>query len=334
MEKVLITGGAGYIGIHIGLNLINNGYKLSIFDNFENSSPNSIDRLSKYTNTNIKTYEGDLRSYQDIYKTLLDEKPDYIVHCAALKNVSDSSVEPIKYYENNVCGSINLIKAMKSSGSNKIVFSSTAAVYGNSEIIPITEKTPINPLSPYGKSKYMVEQLLEDSVIEGIKSIRLRYFNVAGADKSGFFGEDATKPLNVIPRLFQALSGQWEMKLFGNKFNTKDGTQERDYIHVSDLADAHVKSLSYFKQLKTTEVFNLSSGKPTSNLELIRLVEKYSGKKVNYTITDPKPGDPVVVYSEAKKANKLLKWRAKRTPEEIIKDTNNWYKNNPDGYSK
>jgi UDP-glucose 4-epimerase len=251
-------------------------------------------------------------------------------HFAAYKSVVESYSQPIRYYENNVGGSINLVKAMKEKGVKSIIFSSTAAVYGQPESLPINEDTKLNPMSVYAITKVMIENVLVDAQREGINSIRLRYFNVAGADESGMIGEDPQCLGNFIPRIFTSLIGKYDLKIYGNQFPTRDGYQIRDYIHVTDLADAHVLAMKYLMQNPGTKAFNLGTGKGTSVKELMDEAQVVTGKTVNFEVIEPKPGEPVELFADSTLAKQLLGWEAKYDYHQIMQSAWNWYKTCPE----
>lgn len=332
MKKVFITGGAGYIGSHVVLELLSKGWDVTVFDNLEFGSKEALNRIEKLTGKNIAFIHGDIRK-KDELSNALEENYAGVIHCAAYKNVSDSIKDPAAYYENNVVGSLNLLNAMREYDISNIVFSSTCAVHGQPSSLPVKETDELKPISPYGRTKLAVEYMILDFQSLGLNSVILRYFNVAGAHSSGEIGEDPQTLLNVIPRIFGKALGTYEFKMFGNNFDTPDGTQIRDYIHVMDLAVAHVKALEYSIENTGCEIFGLSTGKGTSVLQLIKEIEKVTRKGVDYDVTDPVKGDPIEVYGDATKAKELLNWEAQYNYKDIIADAWKWYENNPQGYA-
>lgn len=335
-KKILVTGGAGYIGSHTVLQLIKDGYEVIVLDNLERGHLKAIERVEELTGRKIDFYKVDLRHSNEIEKFMKSKGTEIsgVIHFAAYKDVGEADIDPEKFYFNNVIGTYNLIRSLRISGVNKIIFSSTSAVYGNAKELPIVEKTSIDPQNAYGKSKSCIEWMLEDYFnAYGLSSVRLRYFNAAGAHDSGRIGEDPKYCGNLLPMVMQTLVGEREkFLLYGDKFDTKDGTQERDYIHVMDLATAHVASLKKLENERGSFVYNLGTGKSTSVKTIIELCEKIIGKKLNYEVVDPRPGDPLVVYCDPTKANNELNWKAKYNIEQIIKDQWKWVEHNPRGY--
>lgn len=331
--KIFITGAAGYIGSHATLYALKNGYDVIAFDSLERGFKESIDRIQNLTQKNIKFIKGDLRNIDDISNALQENLPDIIFHFAAYKSVGEGEIYPERYYQNNVEGSLNLLETMKKLGIPKIIFSSTSAIYGNNPNVPFTEDTPASPISIYAKTKLKLEEIVQKYVNEnGIKAISFRYFNVIGADESGQIGEDPKTSTNLLSVVTQVLIGNREsVSLFGNKFKTKDGSQERDYIHVEDIVNAHFKAIDYNNS--DFEIFNLSTGSPTSCLEIFKIAEEITGRKLNYIIVEPRKGDPEVSYAISTKAKKLLNWSPKYNIEQSISSYWNWVVNNPKGYS-
>jgi len=323
--NIFVTGGMGYIGSHTVVKLLESGHKVTIFDNLEFSDKSVLDRIKKITGTKPAFYKGDIRETKDLLKAM-NKDIDVVIHFANYKNVSESIKDPYGYYKNNVVGTLNILKIMRNYNINKIIFSSSCSVHGQPKKLPVKENDELAPLSPYARTKLSVEYKLDDFKNVGIDSVRLRYFNAAGAHPSGELGEDPNVLLNVIPRIFGAIYGKMDFKLFGDNFKTKDGTQIRDYIHVMDLASAHVKAVEYLNNNKGSFVFGLGTGKGTSNLQLIKEIEKVTGKTLKYDTVAPIYGDPIVVYGDATLAKKELNWEASRDYKEIIKDSYNWYK--------
>ncbi|MDR2007619.1 MAG: UDP-glucose 4-epimerase GalE [Alphaproteobacteria bacterium] len=304
MKKILITGGAGYVGAHTAKMLAQRGYEPIVFDN--------LDYGHRYAVQWGDFIKGDLNNFYDINTTLKKVKPLGVVHCAAYTYVGESVADPAKYYQNNVVGSLNLAKAMVENNINNLVFSSTCATFGNVEKLPIVETTPQKPISPYGTSKLMVEMMLADfDRAYGLKHINVRYFNVSGADEAADIGEDHNPETHLIPLVIDVAMGKREnIKVFGTDYDTPDGTCLRDYIHVNDLANAHILALEYlFKNNKSND-FNLGSEKGYSVLEVINAVEKVSGKSIPKIMEKRRDGDPAILVADSVKAKNELGWIA------------------------
>jgi len=324
--KILVTGGCGYIGSHTVIELLNNGYEVKIIDNLENSTEDVVKKIEDITKKRVEFFKGDLRNIEDLQKVL--ENIDGVIHFAAYKNALESLEKPLEYFNNNVIGTYKLLKVMKEKDVKKIVFSSSAAVYGNPRNIPVTEEAELNPLTPYGRNKLCMELLLQDVVNLGIDSVALRYFNAAGAHSSGKLGENPNAYGNLIPRVFKASRNQYHLVVRGDKYDTRDGSGVRDYVHVSDLADGHVKALEWLlKQKNIYEVFNLCSGEGSTVMEIVKGVEKISGRKVDYEIGESDPNEAVVVTGSYEKAKKIICWEPKREIGKILEDSNRWYDN-------
>ena len=332
-RNILVTGGAGYIGSHTILELFRAGYNPIILDNFNNSELKTIDRLTELTGSEITLYQGDCRDSHLLKKVFLDQTIDGIIHFAAHKAVGESVDKPLNYYDNNINSLISVLEASKSFQS-KFVFSSSCTVYGTPESIPVDENAPIKKAqSPYGNTKIIGEQIIEDYVKSHAKSsaISLRYFNPIGADKSSRIGElPLGTPSNLVPFMTQAAAGlRSELTVFGNDYNTPDGSCIRDYIHVTDLAQAHVKALDYlfFKENSSFhEKVNLGTGIGYSVLEIISAFEKVTKQKFNYNIGPKRPGDVEAIYGNASKAEELLGWKAQKSIEDALLDAWNWQK--------
>jgi len=329
MSKIFVTGGAGYIGSHTVLNLLKAGHEVSVFDNLEYGSLDMLEKVKTLAGKDIQFIKGEVKNYSEILNAI-DSSFDAVIHFAAYKSVVESYSQPIRYYENNVGGSINLVKAMKEKGVKNIIFSSTAAVYGQPENLPVNEETKLNPMSVYAITKVMIENVLVDAVREGINSIRLRYFNVAGADESGLIGEDPECLGNFIPRIYTSLIGKYDLKIYGNQFPTRDGYQIRDYIHVTDLAEAHVYAMKYLMGNPGTKAINLGTGKGTSVKELMDEAQVVTGKNVNFEVIETKPGEPVELFADPTLAEQVLGWKAKYDYHQIMQTAWNWYKTCPE----
>lgn len=327
MRNVLLTGGTGYIGSHIAVELIKRGYDVIIIDNLSNSDKEVLDRIELITGNRPIFYEGDLTVPSDIRKAIASYDIEAVIHCAGCKSIAESIENPMKYYKNNVEGSLNLLSAMKQYQVRKIIFSSSAVVYNGKEAC--REKDEIYGIkNPYGRSKYMVENMLEDISKEGITAIALRYFNPVGAHPSGLIGEKPKQtPTNIMPIITKVARESKELKIYGNDYPTKDGTGIRDYIHVTDLARGHISALEYAENIKGFEVFNLGTGKGHSVLELIKAFEKANGIKVPYKFTARRSGDVAICYADVQKAQNKLKWRAEKGLEQMCKDSWQFYKN-------
>lgn len=334
MKHILVTGGCGYIGSHTVLELLNQGYNVTVFDSLERGYQQSLSRIHQLTGKEAGFCQGDLRNPQDIQTALSQFQIDAVIHFAAYKSVGEAQATPEAYYQNNVMGTLNLLQAMHKHQVNNIVFSSTSAVYGESDILPMHEALPFNPKNAYGKSKATVEWILEDFYnAHQISSIALRYFNAAGAHPSGQIGEDPSQTGNIIPLIMQTLVGKREkFTLYGNNHSTSDGTQERDYIHVMDLATGHLAALKKLETTPGASAYNLGTGNATSNQTLIALAEKITNKKLNYEVLEPRPGDPPITVCDPSKAQQELGWKATATIEDILTDNWNWVTQNPQGY--
>jgi len=342
MKKILITGGAGYIATHtlIELNIAN--YDFVVLDNLSNSSREALYRVEKIINKKIDFMQGDIRDKKSLEKVFTKYKIDSVIHFAGLKSVGQSVANPIEYYDNNIIGTIRLLEVMKEFNCKKIVFSSSATVYGNPKFCPIDESFSFgSTTNPYGTSKYMIERILEDLHISdnSFKIVILRYFNPVGAYEDGSIGEDPNEiPNNLMPYIAQVAVGKLEcLSIFGDDYDTKDGTGVRDYIHVQDLANAHVKAIDYINSLRydfKNSTINIGTGIGYSVLDIIRAYEKVSGKKIPYKIVSRRAGDIASCYSNPTKAKKILNWEAKRSLEDMCKSSFNWQSKNPNGYKK
>ena len=339
--SILITGGAGYIGSHTLIALSEAGYDFVVYDNLSNSSKESIKRVEKIINKSISFEEGDIRDKELLKKVFKKYNIDSVIHFAGLKAVGESVEKPLEYYDNNVVGTLRLLEVMKEFNCKKIVFSSSATVYGNPKSNPIKEDFPVGgTTNPYGTSKYMIERILEDLYISdnSFKIAILRYFNPVGAHKSGLIGEDPNGiPNNLMPFISQVAVGKREyLSVFGSDYDTHDGTGVRDYIHVVDLAYGHVKAIDYLNSKDTIKplIVNLGTGKGYSVLDMVKAFEKASGKKVPYKIVERRSGDIATCYSEPSFAKEVLGWEAKKGIDDMCADSWRWQSNNPDGYIK
>lgn len=329
MKNILVTGGCGYIGSHTVVELLNNNYRVIVFDNLENSNKEVLKRIENITKEKVYFKEGDLKKVEDIREVFNNYKIDGVIHFAAYKSVTESLKYPLKYFENNVIGTFNLLQVMKDFKVHKIVFSSSAAVYGNPSEVPVSENGELNPLSPYGRNKLCMEFLLSDCANVGIDSVALRYFNAAGAHPSGVIGEDPNAMGNLIPRVYKATIGEYHLEVRGDKYNTRDGSAVRDYVHVMDLAEGHMKALKWLDRNKNvSEVFNLCSGTGTTVLEIIKGFAEVSKRKVDYEIVDSNPNEAAILTGSYNKAEKILGWKPKRDINQILKDVFRWYENN------
>lgn len=331
-KTILVTGGAGYIGSHMVRLLLKKDFDVVVFDSLENGSKEAIKRLrAEKPSSKLYFVQGDIRKKEDLDSVFKKYKIDAIIHFAAYLEAGESMYKPLKYFENNVNGTVNLISVALSHGVKKIIASSTAAVYGEKNKNPVKEDGIIAPENYYGLSKYIVEQILMTSVIEGLQSIRFRYFNAAGNSKDSYIGLFKKNPSNIIPRIVQyALGKRDDFMLFGDDYPTPDGTCIRDYIDVNDLAEAHLLGLKKLFSLKDdekyTDVFNLGTGKGTSNLELIKIIKKISKIDFKYKTVERRKGDASVLVADSTKAFKILGWKAKVPIEKTIEEVLKWNK--------
>ena len=335
--KILVTGGAGYIGSHTVVELLNSGYEVVVVDNLSNSSEKSLKRVEKITGKSVSFYKCDILDRAGLNKVLDKEKADACIHFAGLKAVGESVSKPWEYYENNIAGTLTLVDVLRNHGIKNIIFSSSATVYGDPAFIPITEECPKGVCTnPYGWTKSMIEQILTDiqKADPEWNVIILRYFNPIGAHKSGLIGENPNGiPNNLMPYITQVAVGKREkLTVYGNDYDTHDGTGVRDYIHVVDLAKGHVKALEKIKEKAGLKVYNLGTGVGYSVLDIVKNFEEATGVKIPYVIGDRRPGDIATCYSSAEKAEKELGWTAENGIKEMCADSWNWQKNNPNGY--
>jgi UDP-galactose 4-epimerase (EC 5.1.3.2) len=336
--KILVTGGAGYIASHTNLELLNAGYDVVAVDNLSNSSSESIRRVEKLTGKKITFYENDILDKEALIKIFKQENIDAVIHFAGLKAVGESCKIPLKYYKNNVAGTVNLLEVMEMFNVKNLVFSSSATVYGDPKTVPITEDFPLSATNPYGRSKLMIEDILRDlyaSDKEWNIAI-LRYFNPIGAHESGEIGEDPNGiPNNLVPYIAKVALGVLDkIYVYGNDYDTPDGTGVRDYIHVVDLAIGHIKAIEKLMEKPGLVTYNLGTGRGYSVLEVIHNYEKACHKKLPYVITDRRPGDIAISYADPSKANRELGWKAERDIEQMCRDSYNWQIKNPNGYGR
>ncbi|ASK63724.1 UDP-glucose 4-epimerase GalE [Virgibacillus phasianinus] len=333
---ILVTGGAGYIGSHTCVELLNAGHEIVVLDNFSNSHPEALRRVSEITGKQFTIYHADLLNKEKLNEVFAKNKFDAVIHLAGLKAVGESVTVPLRYYENNITGTIYLVAMMKKYQVRRLVFSSSATVYGMTNKMPITEDTPLSAVNPYGRTKQMIETLLHD-VYQADKTWNialLRYFNPVGAHESGLIGENPNGiPNNLMPYISQVAIGKLKkLTVFGNDYPTKDGTGLRDYLHVVDLAKGHVKALE--KDENGIDAYNLGTGTGYSVLEMIAAFEKASGQNIPFTVSNRRAGDAAVCYANPVKAGIVLGWQASRGIVEMCEDTWRWQRNNPSGYEE
>lgn len=334
---ILVTGGAGFIGSHTCVELLDAGYEVVVVDNLCNASEESLRRVEKITGKSVTFYKADIRDAQAMNEIFDKEQIECVIHFAGLKAVGESVAKPLEYYENNISGTIVLCEAMRNHGVKNIIFSSSATIYGNPAFIPITEECPKGICTnPYGWTKWMLEQILTDlhTADPEWNVVLLRYFNPIGAHKSGLIGEDPKGiPNNLMPYVSQVAIGKLEcLGVFGNDYDTHDGTGVRDYIHVVDLAVGHVKALKKIQEKAGVCVYNLGTGCGYSVLDVVHAFEKATGKEVPYQIKPRRAGDIAACYADAKKAKEEIGWEAQRGIEEMCEDTWRWQTKNPNGY--
>jgi UDP-glucose 4-epimerase len=333
---ILVTGGAGYIGSHTCIELLKSNYEIIILDNFSNSKPISVKRVKEITGKDFKFYEVDLLDRVALEDVFVNNKINAVIHFAGLKAVGESVSIPLHYYHNNITGTLILCEVMKKHGVQKLVFSSSATVYGMPERVPISEDFPLSATNPYGRTKLMIEEILSDLYVadDNWSIALLRYFNPIGAHESGKIGEDPNGiPNNLMPYITQVAVGKLkELQVFGNDYSTVDGTGVRDYIHVVDLAKGHLKALEKVMSSKGVDAYNIGTGTGYSVLELVSAFEKASGMKVPYKIVDRRPGDVAVCFADPSKAKGELGWTAEKGIEDMCRDSWRWQEKNPDGY--
>lgn len=335
MKNILVTGGTGFIGSHTCVELLNADYEVIIMDNLSNSKKAVCARIEKITGKSVKFYEADICDYNACDKIFTENNIDAVVHFAGLKAVGESVQKPLEYYSNNITGTLVLLKAMREHKCNKIVFSSSATVYGMNNPVPYVEDMPTSATNPYGYTKVMIEQILRDlcTADENFGAVALRYFNPIGADKSGLIGENPNGiPNNLVPYIAQVAQGKLkELRVFGDDYDTPDGTGVRDYIHVTDLAAGHVCALKYSENHNGFEAVNLGTGNGSSVLEVAAAYEKACGKEIPKKITPRRAGDIAESYANPEKAEKIFGWQAKLTLDDMCRDSWNFTKLNPNG---
>ncbi len=332
---ILITGGAGYIGSSTCIELLNAGEEIVIADNFSNSKPAALDRIKEITGADFKFYKADMREEDALEEIFEQNDIREVIHFAGLKAVGESVEKPLMYYDNNVAGTVNLLKKMSAHGVKRMVFSSSATVYGAPKSVPIKEDFPLSTTNPYGATKLMIEDILRDVCFadKDFSAALLRYFNPIGAHQSGRIGENPNGiPNNIMPRLLNvALGKQPYMTVYGDDYPTKDGTGVRDYLHVTDLAVGHLAALKWVRQNKGAEPFNLGTGTGYSVLDIIHALERAIGREIPFKVTPRRPGDVPECYADASKALKVLGWKAHKNLEDMCADAWNFARNNPDG---
>lgn len=337
MSNILLAGGAGYIGSHTAVELLNSGFSVIIADNYSNSCPEAIKRVEKITGKSVKTYELDITNLDKLDKVFQDNKIDVVIHFAGLKAVGESVTEPVKYYRNNIDTTLTLLETMKKHDVKNIIFSSSATVYGAENSVPYKEEMKRGTCTnPYGWTKAMMEQIFEDTANADSRFsvVILRYFNPIGAHDSGLIGEDPQGiPNNLMPYISQVAVGKLkQLTVYGNDYPTPDGTCRRDYIHVVDLAKGHVKAIEYVMQNSGVEIFNLGTGIPYSVTEIVTAFERVNNLKINYVYGKRRDGDLPDCYANADKALQVLGWKTEKSLEDMCRDSWNWQKNNPEGY--
>ena len=337
--KILVTGGAGYIGSHTCIQLLEAGHEIVVVDNFYNSKYEAVRRIRELSGRDFPFYEADVCDSEAVEKIFSENKIDAIIHFACLKAVGESVRIPLRYYDNNLTSTLVLLKAMEKHGVKNFVFSSSATVYGNPASVPITEDFPLSTTNPYGTTKLMIEQILKDIAHADpeFNPIILRYFNPVGAHRSGRIGEDPNGiPNNLVPYITQVAIGKLDhLNVFGGDYPTPDGTGVRDYIHVEDLAAGHVAALKKFEEPHCgLKIYNFDTGHGYSVLQIVEAFRKATGKEIPYVITDRRPGDIPECYADPAKAKAELGWEAKKTLADMAEDSWRWQKQNPNGYGE
>ena len=332
MKTILVTGGAGYIGSHTVVDLLENNYNVVIIDNFSNSKPKVLENIKKITNKDFKFYEGDVQDKKLLEKIFNENKIEGVIHFAALKAVGESVEKPLEYYHNNLFSTITLLEVMKKYNSKNFIFSSSATVYGVPKSLPLKEDAPLSVSNPYGATKLMIEDILKDLYASdnSWNIVILRYFNPVGCHSSHLIGEDPNGiPNNLMPYIVKVATGKLEqLSIFGDDYDTVDGTGVRDYIHVVDLAKGHIKAIERAEKVTGVETFNLGTGTGYSVLDMVKNFETATGKKVKYEIVERRAGDIAECYADPTKAKEILGWKAEKTLEDMCKDSWKFTKNN------
>ncbi len=335
--NVLVTGGAGYIGSHSCVELLHAGEQVVIVDNLANSSAEAVNRVRELGGADVAFHEVDLRDAASLDAVFAGHAIDAVIHFAGLKSVGESVAEPLRYYDNNVTGTVNLLASMEKHGVHRLVFSSSATVYGDPDVVPIAEDAPLGPINPYGRTKLMIEEILGDVAASSPawKVILLRYFNPVGAHESGRIGEDPVGvPNNLMPFIMQVAAGRFpEINVFGDDYDTPDGTCLRDYVHVVDLAIGHVDAVRNIDTVDGCRAVNLGTGRASSVLDVIKVASDAVGRDLPYKVVGRRAGDAPSVYADPSLAAKLFNWRAQRSLADMARDHWNWQRLNPDGYS-
>ena len=334
--SILVTGGAGYIATHTLVTLLEKGESVVVLDNYDNSSPEALRRVRQLTGKDFAVYEGDACDEALLCRIMRENAIESVIHFAGHKAVGESVAKPLKYYRNNLDSTISLLSAMQTCGVNRLIFSSSATVYYWEDKVPFSEDMRLGCINPYGWTKFMNEQIIRDAAVanKDLSCVLLRYFNPVGAHPSGMIGEDPSGiPNNLMPYICQTAVGLRDhLTVFGNDYNTPDGTGVRDYLHVCDLAEGHACAVDYARAHKGVEAINLGTGIGYSVLDMVKAFEKVNNIKINYVIGPRRPGDLDASYSDPSKAEKLLGWKAKRTLEDMCRDGWNWQSKNPKGY--
>ncbi|MGT2844998.1 UDP-glucose 4-epimerase GalE [Streptococcus hongkongensis] len=337
MSRILVTGGAGFIGSHTCLELLENGHQVIVVDNLSNGHQKSLDKVQSLTEKKLTFYNADIRDYEVLEKIFEKEKIDGVIHFAGLKAVGESTQIPLTYYDNNVCGTISLLKVMQKFHCYNIIFSSSATVYGDPEVVPIKENFPLSVTNPYGRTKLVLEDIFRDLYKSNSKwtIVLLRYFNPIGAHASGELGEDPSGiPNNLLPYITQVAVGKLEaVQVFGNDYETSDGTGVRDYIHIVDLAKGHVAALQKFMSSGGLYTYNLGTGQGYSVLEIIENMSKIVGKDIPYTIAPRRPGDISICFADVSRAKNELGWEAKYDIGRMCRDAWRWQSQHPNGFN-
>jgi UDP-glucose 4-epimerase len=336
--KILVTGGAGYIGSHTLLQLLRERHEVLVFDNYANSSPEALKRVKQLANADFEICEGDIQDAAQLSEAFGDFKPEAVIHFAGLKAVGESNEKPLEYYAQNVSGSIELLKVMQRHNCRRIVFSSSATVYGEAQYLPFDEQHPLQPTNPYGRTKYFIEEIIRDWAAswKDASAVLLRYFNPVGADPSGRIGEDPNGiPNNLVPYISQvAVERLQYLNVYGADYDTRDGTGERDYIHVEDLARAHLAGIKFASTSTGCEAINVGTGRGATVIEMVKAFEHASGRAVPYKIGPRRDGDVARSLAAVDKAERLLGWKAKLDIDDMCRTTWSWQSANPNGYNQ